>query len=218
MEDARLHVHHLTRHLAQLAQFGEAEHPLVCLACSLSPLSLCAGARTPSATMAASRASSHRRPSSLPFCAPRRASKLPQPAAPSPAGHLRPPRTRGAGRHCRQVKLRGRHPRSSFEPPPSQLTSLSTSPLRAASCTPPSRSRSHRQPSPPSSAGRRATVRVAAPTRAASGRAELFPRCALTPWFSLATPPPSPALLRPPPADSPASSVLNCDQGSRARI
>jgi len=191
------------------------------LARSLASPSL-GGARSPWTTgpssMAASRASSHRRPSSRPFCVLRRASKLPQPDAPSLAGHLRPPCTRGAGHHCRQVKLRGRHPRSSFEPPPSQLTSLSTSPLRAASCTPPSRSRSHRQPSPPSSAGRRATVRVVAPTRAASGRAELFPRCALTPWFSPATPPPPPALLRPPPADSPASSVLNCDQGPRARI
>ena len=151
------------------------------LARSLASPSL-GGARSPWTTgpssMAASRASSHRRPSSRPFCVLCRASKLPQLDAPSPSGHLRPPRTREAGRHCRQVKLRGRHPRSSFEPPPSQLTSLLTSPLRAASCTPPSRSRSHRQPSPPSSAGRRATVRVAAPTRAASGRAELSPGCA----------------------------------------
>ena len=102
------------------------------LARSLASPSL-GGARSPWTTgpssMAASRASSHRRPSSRPFCVLRRASKLPQPDAHSPAGHLRPPRTRGASRHCRQVKLHGRHPRSSFEPPPSQSTSPSTSPL-----------------------------------------------------------------------------------------
>jgi hypothetical protein len=148
--------------------------------------------------MATSKASSHHRPSSCPFRAPRRVSKLPRFWPP-----LAKLVTAGHHAHVESTAIVGRPssaataPHSSFEPPPSLPGTVAFSLLCA---TPP---RLGSQPLPSSGRRRRAVPAAAAcshvarPHRAASGQAEPSHGCVWTHWCVRCPSPSSPALLQP---------------------